>query len=228
MSRIILTGFTPPRRDFENSTRLSRFRIYFNNAGVFLVLSSLLSFLFSSGCSSSKETREDEETKNKTETITEEQSGALIIEAAKAEQMNQMYSKSQDSTYLYWLNNKLILLNGQTKCNIYAINTLFKAGFKTPDVNVLTRDLMDTSRFNDILPVVGISDSEPARKGDLIVWNGHVIIFDHIVMIKTDTYAQAWWAGTRQSDNGENIVNNVVYGKYKLSGYYLIRRPVRK
>ncbi len=179
-------------------------------------------------CTSSKETKEEEETKNKTETITEETQGAAIMDVARTEQMNPMYSKSQDSTYLYWLNNKLILLDGQTKCNIYAINTLFKAGFKTPDVNVLTRDLMDTSRFNDILPVVGISDPDAATKGDLIVWNGHVIIFDHIVKIKNDTYAQAWWAGTRQADNGENIVNNVVYGKYKLSGYYLVRRPVRK
>jgi hypothetical protein len=180
------------------------------------------------GCTPSKEnTEEKENTETKTEII-EEQAGALIMNAAKAEQENPMYSKEKDSTYLYWLNNKLILLNGQTKCNIYALNTLFKAGFKTPDVNVLTRDLMDTTKFKNILPVVGISEPDSAREGDLISWYGHVIIFDSMIKIKNDLYAQAWWAGTRQADNGDNIINNVVYGKYKLSGYYVIRRPVRK
>ncbi|MGH2574919.1 MAG: hypothetical protein ACRDFC_04375, partial [Ignavibacteria bacterium] len=158
----------------------------------------------------------------------EEAHGALIINTAKDEQQNEMYSKSQDSTYLYWLNNKLILLNVQSKCNIFAINTLFKAGFKTPKDNVLTKDLIDTSKFKDIIPIVGISDPESAKKGDLIAWNGHVIIFDYLVKIKEDLYAQAWWAGTRQKDNGDNVINNVVYGKYKLSGYYIVRRPVRK
>ena len=179
------------------------------------------------GCSPSKETKEETETTEvKTETIHEE--GAMIMNAAKAEQENPMYSKDRDSTYLYWLNDKLILLNGQTKCNIYALNTLFKAGFKTPDVNVLTRDLMDTSKFKNILPVVGISEPDSAREGDLISWYGHVIIFDELVKIKNDLYALAWWAGTRQADNGDNIINNVVYGKYKLSGHYVIRRPLRK
>ena len=190
---------------------------------------SVFSIAIITGCSPSKETKEETETtETKTEIVYEEQSGAMIMQAAKAEQENPMYSKEKDSTYLYWLNDKLILLNGQTKCNIYALNTLFKAGFKTPEVNVLTRDLMDTSRFNDILPVVGISEPESARKGDLISWYGHVIIFDELAKIKKDLYAQAWWAGTRQADNGDNIINNVVYGKYKLSGHYVIRRPVRK
>jgi len=179
-----------------------------------------LSFAFFS-CSPSKETEEE-----KTETV-ETTEGALIIQAAKAEQQNPMYSKSQDSTYLYWLNNKLLLLNSQSKCNIYAMNTLFKAGFKTPNVNVLTRDLMDTSKFKDILPIMGISEPESARQGDLVCWNGHVIIFDRLIYVKKVPYAYAWWAGTMQADNGENIINNVAYGKYKLSGYYLIRRPVK-
>jgi hypothetical protein len=198
-----------------------------------LILSVLTISIFSigiiSGCSPSKETKEETETtETKTETIYEEQSGSIIMQAAKAEQDNPMYSKETDSTYLYWLNNKLILLSGgQTKCNIYALNTLFRAGFKTPDVNVLTRDLMDTTRFNDILPVVGTSDPDLARKGDLISWYGHVIIFDELVKIKNDLYALAWWAGTRQADNGDNIINNVVYGKYKLRGHYVIRRPVK-
>lgn len=193
------------------------------------IVSLIAAALTFSACSPSKESSEEkEETETKTEPVYEEQAGSLIISAAEAEQQNPMYAKSQDSTYLYWLDNKLILLNGQTKCNIYALNTLFKAGFKTPDVNVLTRDLMDENKFKDIFPIVGISEPELARKGDLIAWNGHVIIFEHLVKVKNDTYAQAWWAGTRRADNGENIINNVCYGKYKLSGHYLIRRPVIK
>jgi hypothetical protein len=60
------------------------------------------------------------------------------------------------------------------------------------------------------------------------VWNGHVIIFESLTKIKSDLYALAWWAGTQQSDNGDNIKNNVCYGKYKLTGYYVVRRPVKK
>jgi hypothetical protein len=104
---------------------------------------------------------------------------------------------------------------------------LFKAGFKTPRTNALSSDLADTTQFNDILPVVGISEPESAKKGDLIAWNGHVIIFDYLVKLKQDLYAMAWWAGTSQKDNGDNIVNNVVYGKYKLNGYFVIRRPLK-
>lgn len=180
--------------------------------------------VFLSSCSPSKTTKDN---KDKDET-TEEQAGALLIKTAEEEQQNQMYSKTQDSTYLYWLDNKLILLNNQTKCNIFAMNVLYKSGFHTPDVNVLTRDLMDTSKFTEILPVVGISEPESARAGDLIVWNGHVIIFEKLTSVKDDYYAIGWWAGTRQPDNGENIMNNVCHGKYKLNGYYIIRRPQRK
>jgi hypothetical protein len=178
-----------------------------------------------------KEKTEEEEKKKEEKKETSEESeamGALIITTAKAEQDNPMYSPSEDSTYLYWLGNRLLILSNHTKCNIYALNTLFKAGFKTPVVNALTRDLVDTSKFTDIFPVVGISEPDSARKGDLIVWNGHVIIFESLTKIKTDLYCYAWWAGTSQADNGDNIRNNVIYGKYKLKGYYVIRRPVKK
>jgi hypothetical protein len=139
-----------------------------------------------------------------------------------------MYNPDVDSTYLYWLNNKLIMLDGSTKCNIFALNVLYKSGYKTPTTNALTKDLVDTEKFKDILPVVGIKDASNAKKGDLVVWNGHVIIFESLVKVKNDLYAMAWWAGTRQSDNGENIKNNVCFGKYKLNGYYIVRRPLRK
>lgn len=187
-----------------------------------------LSF-YISACTSSKPV--EEETGNEpteVSTETEESAGLAIINTAKEEQQKEFYDKKEDSTYLYWLNNKLILLNNQTKCNIFALNVLFKAGFKTPKVNTLTKDLVDTSRFKDIFPVVGISSTDAAMTGDLIVWNGHVIIFESLVETKKDVYVQAWWAGTRQADNGDNIINNVCYGKYKLSGYYVVRRPVKK
>ena len=194
----------------------------------FFVLLVLSGLVYISGCSGSKSTG-NEETSESTETTSEEEAaGAIIIRTAQEEQQNDMYSKTKDSTYLYWLNNKLILLKNQTKCNIFALNTLFKAGFKTPSVNALTRDLVDTTKFADILPVIGISDPELAKKGDLIVWNGHVIIFDELTKIKNDYYAKAWWAGTSQADNGDNVINNVIYGKYKLSGHYIIRRPIKK
>lgn len=194
----------------------------------------LLALLFScslylAACTSSKPV--EEETNNEpteVNTETEESAGLAIINTAKEEQQKEFYDKKEDTTYLYWLNNKLILLNNQTKCNIFALNVLFKAGFKTPKVNTLTKDLVDTSRFKDIFPVVGISSTDAAMTGDLIVWNGHVIIFESLVETKKDVYVQAWWAGTRQADNGDNIINNVCYGKYKLSGYYVVRRPVKK
>ena len=165
---------------------------------------------------------------NTTENTTDETAGGAIISIAKNEQQNEMYKPSIEKTYLYWLNNKEIHLNNVTKCNIFALNVLYSAGFKTPKVNALCRDLVDTSKFKDVFPVVGISDPDNARKGDLVVWNGHVIIFESLVKVKKDMYALAWWAGTHQTDNGDNVINNVCYGKYKLNGYFVIRRPVKK
>ncbi len=194
----------------------------------FLLILFLISGVIAlSGCSGSGNTDTEEENTN-TETTYEEANGALITSTAEEEQQNDMYTKGSGKTYLYWLDNQEVHLRNMTKCNIYALNVLYKAGFKTPKTNALTHDLVDTSKFSDIFPVVGISDPESAKKGDLIVWNGHVIIFDYLVQLKKDMYAMAWWAGTGQKDNGDNIINNVCHGKYKLNGYFIVRRPVKK
>jgi hypothetical protein len=179
-------------------------------------------------CGGGSYTKDEETTETTTETTSyEESQGTAIINIAEKEQQNEMYSPSVDTTHLYWINKKIVL-RGATKCNIFALNTLYKAGFKTPTVNALCKDLADTSRFTDIFPVVGIGDPESAKKGDLVVWKGHVIIFESLVKIKKDIYALAWWSGTGQADNGDNIINNVCHGKYKLNGYYVVRRPVKK
>lgn len=154
--------------------------------------------------------------------------GDLIFKYAFKEQKKSMYAKNSEYVYLYWLKNKKLELKNHTKCNIFAINTLFKAGFKTPKTNARTKDLVDERLFNDVLPVENVRRPEDLRKGDLIIWNGHVIIHDTLVYIKKDIYSKAIWAGTSKRDNGKNIVNNVIYGKYPLSGNFIVRRPVRK
>ena len=179
------------------------------------------------GCSSSKYEKE-EEIEEEEVIIPVEGQGALIIQTAAEEQQNKMYSPKRDSVYLYWLDNQLLVIKNTTKCNIYALNTLYKAGFKTPTVNALTRDLMDNTKFTDVLPIVNISDPEEIIKGDLVIWYGHVIIFDYLVKKKNKLYAQAWWSGTSQADNNDNVINNVKYGKYPLKGNYIVRRPIKK
>lgn len=165
---------------------------------------------------------------NLTEADNKLKDGDLIFKYAFKEQKKQMYAKNSDFVYLYWLKNKKLELKNHTKCNIFAINTLFKAGFKTPKTNARTKDLVDERLFNDVLPIENVRRPEDLKKGDLIVWNGHVIIFDTLAMIKKDLYAKAIWAGTTKKDNGKNIMNNVIYGKYPLSGNFIVRRPVRK
>jgi len=174
-----------------------------------------------------KEKEKDNE-KEKEVTDVDEAGSAAIMKIAKAEREKEMYSPKKDSTYLYWLNNRLAMLKGSTKCNIYALNVLHKSGHKTPTENALCRDLYNTDNFTDILPVVGVNDISNIKKGDLIVWKGHVIIFESKIKTKKDIYCNAWWAGTSQKDNGDNIKNNVIYGKYKISGSYVVRRPVKK
>ena len=154
--------------------------------------------------------------------------GDLIFKYAFREQQKSMYARNSDYVFLYWLKNKKLSLKGRTKCNIFAINSLFKAGFLTPNQNARTKDLMNESLFNDVFPVTDVSKPSQLVKGDLIVWNGHVIIFDTITTIKNDLYAKAIWAGTRRNDNGKNIINNVIYGKYPLSGNFIVRRPIKK
>jgi len=194
---------------------------------VYVIILMMVSIIGCSGSSESDDSDTPENTSDiKTEISTTESSS--IINIAKEEQENLMYSPEVDSTYLYWVNNELIILNGSTKCNIFALNVLSKAGYKTPDENALAADLFDTSLFKDILPVIGVNDISGAIKGDLVIWSYHVIIFESLININGEEYAFAWWAGTRQSDNGNNIKNNVCFGKYKLDGDYVVRRPLKK
>jgi len=165
---------------------------------------------------------------NLTEADSKLNNGDIIFKYAFKEQKKQMYAKNSEYTYLYWLKNKKLELKNRTKCNIFAINTLYKAGFKTPKTNARTKDLVDERLFNDVLPVENVRRPEDLRKGDLIIWNGHVIIHDTITTIKKDLYSKAIWAGTTKKDNGKNIMNNVIYGKYPLKGNFIVRRPVRK
>ncbi|HMR40993.1 MAG TPA: hypothetical protein PKA90_11245 [Ignavibacteria bacterium] len=190
-------------------------------------------FLTLNGCGSSSESTEDENYNDAEEYTgskenTFEQTGSDIIFFAASEQSNEMYSSLKDTSYLYWLDDQLLITDGSTKCNIFALNVLYKSGYKTPDVNTLCADLFDTAFAADILPVIGINTIEDAKTGDLIVWSYHVIIFETALNIYGKEYAYGWWAGTRSEDNGENILNNVCHGKYPLSGEFIVRRPVRK
>jgi hypothetical protein len=188
-----------------------------------------------SSCSSSTNEYEEvpvektETDENNAEINYSEENGTKIISQAQIEQRNKMYHPDVDSTYLYWLGNKLILLYNTTKCNVYALNTLQKSGFKTPKVNALCRDLYDTTRFNEVFPYIQISDLSDIRKGDLVIWKGHVILFDYLVPPNKQNraFAKAWWAGTSKPDDGETVINNVIYGKYELKGDFIVRRPVK-
>lgn len=149
----------------------------------------------------------------------------IIIKTALNEREKEMYSPSADTTILYWLNNKPIFLRNSTKCNIFALNTLYKAGYKTPKTNALSKDLYNEDLFQDIIPIVKINNLEDILTGDLIIWRSHVIIFESLVYIKDDPYAKGIWAGTSKRDNGKTVKNNVMYGKYPLKGNYVVRRP---
>lgn len=202
---------------------------------IFRIIFLFFTALIFASCSSSteyEETSTTEKTETNENTINlpySEENGIRILTQAQVEQQNRMYSPSVDSTYLYWLGNKLILLYNTTKCNVYALNTLQKSGFKTPKVNALCRDLFDTTRFNDIFPFVSISDVSDIRKGDLVIWKSHVILFDYVLPPNKQNrvFAKAWWAGTSKPDDGETVINNVIYGKYELKGNFIVRRPVK-
>ncbi|MDD5361570.1 MAG: hypothetical protein PHN88_05530 [Ignavibacteria bacterium] len=154
--------------------------------------------------------------------------GDLIIKTALKEQKNEMYSPDADTTYLYWLKYKPIYLRKSTKCNIFALNTLYKAGFKTPKTNALSRDLYNESLFTDLIPVVRFRSLEDIQRGDLVIWKSHVIIFEKLVYLDDDPYAKAIWAGTTKKDNGKNVMNNVMYGNYPLKGNFIVRRPEKR
>lgn len=195
--------------------------------GFFLL--AAISLIYISGCSSSTSDDNTDSDIEEAQTIYESEiAGNTILSFAQTEQLNPMYSPDVDSTYLYWLNNDLLLIQGSTKCNIFALNVLTRAGFKTPEGNALCRDLFDTVNFTEILPVISVNDISAAAKGDLVIWSYHVIIFESLKKLNDDLYAVGWWAGTKQLDNGDNIVNNVCHGKYRLAGDYVVRRPVKK
>ena len=200
----------------------------------FFYLSCLAITFIISACSASNDRSDKSDENNKSGSIENTESYSSVYnkinKTAEEEQLNPMYSISEDTAFLYWLDNQIITLNNSTKCNIFALNVLYKAGFKCPEINTLTYDMMDTSRFKDIFPLINFEDEtdlvNKIRPGDLIIWNGHVIIFESLEKIKERLYAVAWWAGTRQEDNGENIINNVIHGKYPLDGNFIVRRPV--
>ncbi|MFA7360617.1 MAG: hypothetical protein WC139_06230 [Candidatus Kapaibacterium sp.] len=191
--------------------------------GLILVIVSILI----SGCSGSSEDTDsgvnsDTIVVDKNVNITEKHD---IITTALNERENKMYSPSEDTTYLYWLNNFPLIIENTSKCNIFALNTLFKAGYKTPKENALSRDLFNDLLFQDFMPIVPITSLGDIITGDLVVWKTHVIIFESLVYVKEKPYALGIWAGTSQKDNGKNIINNVNYSKYPLKGEFKVRRP---
>jgi len=204
-----------------------------NKKIIYKILPVLIFSIYLFGCSGSEEVPEENNKPIKKDTtsikndneIKVDISGNEIIKTALLEQNNKMYSPSVDSTYLYWLKNRLIILNNSTKCNIFVLNTLFKAGYKTPKTNALSRDLYNNDLFLDIMPFVEIKDLSEIQKGDIIIWSGHVIIFEELIYKKDKPYAKAVWAGTSQSDNGTNITNNVIHGNFPLKGDFKVRRP---
>lgn len=205
-----------------------------NNKIIYKILTIIIFSIYLFGCSASDDVPKKRDKPEKKDTVSikndneikDESSENEIIKTALLEQNNKMYSPSVDSTYLYWLKNKLILLNNSTKCNIFVLNTLFKAGYKTPKTNALSRDLYNNDLFLDIMPFVEIKDLGDIQKGDIIIWSGHVIIFEELIYKKDKKpYAKAVWAGTSQSDNGSNITNNVIHGNFPLKGDFKVRRP---
>lgn len=258
--------FSWTKRVYLHSKKNLKFFMKVRSSGfIFLILFCLSAGYIFSGCSSGTETDYEKPDVNKENPdkktdpdYNSNVTNSEIFSTARTEQQNEMYSPSHDSTYLYWLNNKLLVLGWTTKCNVFALNTLFRSGYKTPNVNTLCRDMFDTTRFNDIFPYLPLSNKslirylqkdtaddhteeikdlriklteEMKRKlqpGDLVIWKGHVILFEKFVLSKTKNYAMAWWAGTSQADNGDNVINNVIYGKYPIEGDFIVRRPVKK
>ena len=186
--------------------------------------------LFLTGCSSSKQSSDEEDDISGETEISEENlsSTDLILITAEEERDNDMYSPDADTTYLYWLDYRPVQLRNTTKCNIFALNTLYKAGFKTPKSNALSRDLFDEQKFGDILPVVKFKSLEDIMKGDLVIWKYHVIIFEKLVYLNKEPYAKGYWAGSRQKDDGVKVKNNTVHGNYPLKGEFVVRRPEKK
>jgi hypothetical protein len=181
---------------------------------------SPLFFIFIYGCSSSQQSSRSNQNDN-------DVPGNSIIESALIEQQNEMYRTDSDSVEIYWMNNTIKRLKNSTKCNIFALNVLFKTGYKCPDEYILTRDLFNKDKYNDVFPIIDISSPNDINKGDLVIWNGHVIIFESLTEVSGKLYAKAIWGGSNQENNGKFVINNVTYGKFKLDGEFVVRRPVK-
>lgn len=198
-------------------------RIAFMRAVLLLLAASVQFAIW--GCSSSAK-KISESNEDESESVTA--SFSSILQNALAEQMNPMYRKDADTTLLYWLDDLPLELPGSTKCNIFALNVLERSGFATPNENCTTSELFDTTLFANILPVISRNSCSLALPGDLLVWNGHVIIFESLVSADEIEYALGWWAGTRKEDDGEKVINNVCHGKYPLEEDYIVRRPQKR
>ena len=195
----------------------------------YIVLATSFSFIIY-GCSSSKEHSEKDTVPDSVLVIQENETEEkdAIIKTALIEQDNPMYSPSVDTTFIYWLDNKVSRLKNYTKCNIFALNVLYKSGYKTPDKYALSRDLYNDSLFNNVLPMIKINEPEELITGDLIIWPHHVIIFESLIYKKKKVYANGVWAGTSQKDNGNDVKNNVIFGRYELKKDYKVRRPQKE
>lgn len=198
----------------------------------YLTICVSIAALYFSACSSSQQSESDdkyehEQTKSEVTTGSSE-AGVLLMNTAKSEQQNKMYSRESDSVYLYWTNEYISGLAGNTKCNVFALNVLYDAGFLTPSTNALCRDLFDTNNYRDVLPFISEGDINKAERGDLIISQSHVLIFESQEFIGDKLYVRGWWAGTRQEDDGQNIINNVCHGKYDPGYDFIIRRPLKK
>lgn len=195
---------------------------------------SCLIFLFCiaaylSGCSSSSENSEERKVETH-ETVSEENAepGLDLLRIASQEQNNRMYSRSCDTAYMYWLDSALLVTHGLTKCNVYLLNVLALSGYMTPSVNALAKDIYDTLMFRSELPVIAVNDISKARTGDVIAWKSHVILFESIIRAGEEEFVLGYWSGTESQDNGASIINNVCHGKYRLTGDFVVRRPVKK
>jgi hypothetical protein len=190
-----------------------------NVLALFLIFN--FSFLIFIGCSSSEPDKKENEEVNKEN----ESSHASIINVGFEEQKNPMYSRSSDSSILYNTGKLHSGLSGYTKCNIFALNVIYKSGYKCPDEYLLCKDFFDTTRYGEFFPFVRLSSLLEIQAADLIVWRGHIIICEKPC---DEEYVFAIWGGSSREDDGTTIINGVKYGKYKITGDYIIRRPIKK
>lgn len=188
-----------------------------------VIIFTIFAIIFYSCSASEKKDNDDQRLQNYQN---KDNYGEIIIKTALEEQNQPFYSPIVDTTYLYWLNNRIAILKNSSKCNIFLLNVLYKAGCKTPSINLLAKDLFEDSLYNDLFPIVDIADYKDIKRGDFLITQKHVIIFDSLTVKNGTFYAKAIWAGTKQHDNGDNIKNNVIYGLYPLDERFKVRRPI--